>query len=450
MIMANSRQSVTLSNRLIIFILFGIVLLGMAACGGDHKEPLPGKRIAILLDNNELTPDADLANQTVLLPKPFLNNGFPGEGGFADHANHHLALGEKLTKLWGGDIGSVSAANPIIAQPIVANKTIYTMDTSYRITAFSLENGTVLWKAELPIPDRDDDSIGGGIAYDNGRLFISTGFAQIFALNASSGKTIWQVNAGGPIRAAPAVDGTRLVAITVDNQAVGLDTSNGDVVWRHYGIAESAGLIGGATAAISGDVVIIPYSSGEIFALRLGNGNELWSENLTSLQPVNGLSSLADIRSSPVVDRGIVYGVSHAQRFIAIDMRTGIRAWERKLASTELPWVAGDYVFTLSLDNTLVSLTRRGGRVQWRTYLPQFEKPDDQKGLILWHGPILAGDRLILGNSLGELYSVSPYNGKILGQIAMGSSPIAQLPVVSDGKLIILQKNGNLTVFKSE
>src|SRR3546814_13420392 len=81
---------------------------------------------------------------------------------------------------------------------------------------------------------------------------------------------------------------------------------SGEKLWLHTGFSEPAGLLGGASPAVDGETVVVPYSSGEIFALRVENGRVVWSDNLTAVRRADALSSLADIRAAPVVDRGLV------------------------------------------------------------------------------------------------------------------------------------------------
>jgi outer membrane protein assembly factor BamB len=45
-----------------------------------------------------------------------------------------------------------------------------------------------------------------------------------------------------------------------------------------------------------------------------------------------------------VIDRGLVYVVSHGGRFSAVDIRTGQAVWEMPVASLQMPWVAGDFI----------------------------------------------------------------------------------------------------------
>ena len=53
-------------------------------------------------------------------------------------------------------------------------------------------------------------------------------------------------------------------------------------LWSHNGIPETAGLLGGASPAVEGEIVIVAYTSGELFALRVENGRAVWSDNLAS------------------------------------------------------------------------------------------------------------------------------------------------------------------------
>lgn len=428
-------------------LAIGLVMGITIACSGDDKPPLPGKRIAVLIGNNEVEPDPSLVNEPVMLPAPHANNGWPQAGGFVDHANYHLALGESPKKIWSVSIGSISPKQGHFIQPVVADGKVFAMDNDYVISAFDGQTGKRLWRTAIDVPSDDDDVVGGGIAFDNGRIYVTTGFAMSYAFNANDGKQLWETKIDGPMRTAPSVDQNRMIITTIDNQSRGINTDDGALIWRHFGIAEIAGLRGGASPAISDNITIIPYSSGEIFALRANNGRELWSESLASLQPLNALANLADIRAMPVIDRGIVYVVGHAGRMMAIDLSTGVRAWERSIGGTEMPWAAGDYIFVVSSDAILIALTRRGGRIKWSTYLPEFEDMESREDKIIWRGPVLAGDRLLLANNLGSVLSVSPYDGKIMGEIKFSNS-ISTMPIIADNILFILEGNGTLTALK--
>ncbi len=425
-----------------------LALAGCSWFGEGEDPPLPGERISVMMSESDVEPDPRLSDLTVKLPPPYLNEGWPQAGGYPDHAMHHLMAGDDLGRLWQASIGSGSAGDQrVLSGPVAAGGRVFTMDRDFEVRAFNAETGERLWSFDAEVPDEDDEAFGGGLAYADGILVATTGYAEAIALNAKTGEQIWRTKLSGPSRAAATISEGRVVAVSIDNNAVALDLETGEQVWRHAGFAEVAGLLGAASPAISDASVIVPYSSGELFALRLGNGRVSWQENLTSARRVDALSALADIRGRPVVDRGLVYAVSHAGRMIAIDLRTGARAWDRRIGGTETPWVAGDYLYMLTTDQVLLCVTRQGGRVRWATPLPRYEDPEDRDDPITWVGPVLIKDRLLVGNNLGELISISPYTGDPLGSLDIGDG-ISIAPIVADGILYLQTDDGRLIAFQ--
>src|SRR3546814_14206991 len=59
----------------------------------------------------------------------------------------------------------------------------------------------------------------------------------------------------GPRRAAPTVAGGRVFVVSIDNQLTALNAETGEKLWSHTGFSEPAGLLGGASPAVEGDIV---------------------------------------------------------------------------------------------------------------------------------------------------------------------------------------------------
>ena len=434
-----------------------LVLCGalLAGCGitewiaEERDPPLPGERISVLALDAALEADPSVADLQVRLPQPYINQTWSQPGGSANHAMYHLALGSPLSESWRADIGDGSDdEQQLLAQPVIAGDRIYTMDSASIVTSFARGSGDQIWRVDLEDEeDEDEGFFGGGIAYENGRLFVTTGFARVFALDASTGQILWRQQVPGPVRASPAVSDDRVFVLTVDNQLFVLSAEDGSRQWEHSGIQETAGLVGTASPAVSGSTVVVPYSSGEIFGLLVENGRVLWSDSLSAIRRVDPIADLAHIRGLPVIDRGLAIAISHSGRMVAIDERRGSRAWDIDLGGIEMPWAAGDFVYVLTNEGQVVCLTRREGRVRWVRQLDRFEDPEDLDTPIRWVGPVLAGDRLIVSGTNGVALSLSPYTGEPLGQIDLPGTP-AMAPVIADGALYFLLNNATLLALR--
>jgi outer membrane protein assembly factor BamB len=246
---------------------------------------------------------------------------------------------------------------------------------------------------------------------------------------------------------APTVADGRVFAITVENQLQVLAASDGRVLWTHNGIPEPASLLGAASPAVEGDIVIVPYTSGELFALRVENGRVLWSDNLATAQPLGALNSIADVRGQPVIDRDRVFAVSQSGLMVAIDLRTGDRVWEQEVGSTHAPWAAGDFVYVLNNDNELICLTRQDGKVRWVRELPRWANEAKKKDALRWTGPVLAGNRIIVIASDGEALSISPYTGDPLGRMEFPDS-VYVAPVLAAKTLYVITDEADLIALR--
>ncbi|MAS87039.1 MAG: hypothetical protein CMH30_03550 [Micavibrio sp.] len=442
---------ISLNYRYFLLIL---TMLTLTACGstwfGEKEEPpLPGERISVLeLQNSLEAGDVALTAQGFIVSDAWENQFWPQKGGYANHNMQNLVLNTgALKKAWSADIGDGNTDRlPLTSQPIVANGMLFTLDSKSHLKAMNAKTGKQIWQRNLK-PSKEDYVIGGGLAYGEDMLFATTGRDDVYALNPENGEPYWRVRIISPARAAPTVLDGKLYITTLDNRLLTMDTKTGSVLWDHQGLAETSALLGGASPAANSNVVLTAYSSGEIFALRPENGSVAWFDNLTSVRNVTNLSKISDIRALPVLDRGLVVAVSYGGQMVAIDERTGERIWQRDLSSAETPWIAGNLIFVITADNKMVALGRDSGTYAWITPLREFENQKDNIGAVSWTAPVLAGGRLILFNSLGEAAEINPENGELIRNWEIKSG-VSIAPIVAGGMLYVLADNGTIYAYE--
>ncbi|HAU29457.1 MAG TPA: pyrrolo-quinoline quinone [Rhodospirillaceae bacterium] len=433
-----------------IFILLAV--LALTACsswiGEEESATLPGERTSILDGGDQLVPDFALASRSALLPPEQDIANWPQPRGSADHNPDHPSLPAIIQKTFSENIGKGdSKIRRLSAEPIIANGSVFTLDASGKISSLDASSGHLNWQVRITPPEEAQETLGGGLAFDDGRLFATAGYRGLMALDPANGGLIWKFMAPAPLRAAPVASNGRVFIISLANELFCLSTTDGQVLWKHAGISETATLLGGSTPAIGPDLVLAAYSSGEIYALRVENGRVLWSDNLASGKQTGGAGMMADIRGLPVLDRGLAIAVSNAGRIIAFDDRSGARIWQREIGGMQTPVAAGDHVFFLTSGQILSSLDRASGRVRWSIQLDSFEDMEDPVDPIFWLGPTLAGGRLFVASSDEQLLEISPMTGDILRRHKL-SSPLAVPPVAAGGTLYLLHRDGDLSSWR--
>ncbi|MEH3160122.1 MAG: PQQ-binding-like beta-propeller repeat protein [Sphingomonas taxi] len=429
-------------------------LIALSACGvfkggGPKKTPTVGERVPILASENAIEADRTIADIQVTLPAPAANAAWTQPGGNAAKSMGQLALAESPSRVWQAGIDGGSNRARLGAAPVVADNKLFVVDVQAQLHAFAADTGAKLWSATISSGDRNRPALfGGGVSYEDGRVFATDGLGDVVAFNAADGKEVWRAKPGGPLRGAPTVDNGSVYVLSQDNQIFALDQNDGKVQWAQSGTLETQGVFGVAAPASSNQTIIAGFSSGELNAYRYENGRVLWGDALSRTSVTTSVSSLADIDAAPVVDNGRVFAVGQGGRMVSLDLATGQRLWEQNFAGISTPWIAGDWLFVVTDDARLVCLARSNGKARWIASLQRFKNAKKNKGgQVTWFGPVLAGNRLVLTNSLGQVVFASPTDGSVVNTIEAKDS-FALPPIVANGTLYTLGQSGKITAYK--
>ena len=416
--------------------------------GKKNNTPTVGSRVAILGTERDTDIDAALANVAVTLPPATLNEAWAQPGGNASKSPGHVELGQGLARVW---TASVTGANPrarLAASPVMSDGRLYVVDTTARVTAFDANSGAQIWSNALEVKDDGKSSrYGGGVSATATNVFATNGVGDVASLAADTGALVWKKRPAGPLRGAPTLSNGNLYVMTQDNQIYALRQSDGEPQWNEAGPVAASGIFGvGAPAAAQG-TVIAGYSSGELAAYRYENGRSLWSDTLSRTAMSTSVSTLTDIDADPVIDRGRVFALGKGGRMASYELVSGQRIWEINIAGISTPVAVGEWVFVMTDEAKLLCVARSSGKVRWISKLQRFKNEKKKKGPISWYGPVLAGGRLIVANSHGAIWSVSPDEGAAT-EVFDVKNDVSLAPIVANNTLYILDDSGRISAFR--
>lgn len=422
-----------------------------AACTFAEPETprLPGERIPVMVQGADLQVDAAAADIPVAVAPPVSNSDWLQVGGGPTHAAYHLALGPAPERIFSVSTGRGSNSDRrLLAQPVIdARGRIYVLDAHARLYVLDGERGTRLWGRDLRPEEEQEGTLGAGMAVEGDRLYVTTGFAQVLALDTNDGRVLWRRKLSAPFRGAPTVADGRVFAVSIDNRTHALNAETGEALWTHQGTSEQAALLGGAAPAYENGILVVAYSSGELFGLRAADGQEVWSEFLAQRRRTSAIATINDIRATPVIDRGRVFATSNSGHMVAVNLNAGGRLWQQRIGAIQSPWVAGEFLYVISTDNVLLCLTRDRGTIVWGRSLRRYQDEEEREDWISWAGPVLAGDRLIVAGSNREVLAVSPYSGELLGRIRLPDGTDIP-PTVARDTLYILTRDAELIAWR--
>jgi len=435
-------------SKPLIAAIAGLALL--TACA-DPELILTGERLDLRADlSGDPAPEVAALSTDITLPAPVANADWTHKAGSPTHAIPHPALGATLTRVWSASIGQgETRRHRITADPVVADGRVFTVDSRATVMAHGT-SGAPLWSVDLtPAGDSPDDASGAGLAVSGNRLFVSTGFGDLVALDAATGARLWTQELDASAAGAPTVSNGRVYLVTRDAMAWAIDADTGRIDWTLPGTPSPSGVVGGAAPAVSDRMAILPFANGELVSVLAGGGTRVWGSFVAGQRKGRVYARVSDISGDPVIVGGRVYAGSPSGRIVAVDLTSGQTLWSATEGAMSPVIVAGGAVFAVSDKAELVRLDGETGARVWGTELPFFVRQlaRQRKAVIGNYGPVLAGGQLWVGSGDGALRAFSPETGALASSVDLPGGA-ASNPVVAGRTLYIVSANGQLHAFR--
>ncbi|WP_170752515.1 PQQ-like beta-propeller repeat protein [Ruegeria lacuscaerulensis] len=437
----------SLFSRVGVSVALASVTL-LAAC----EEPqviLPGVREDIRpASDNEAVETR--GSKPISLPAQQANANWSQSPGTVAYRTTHPQLRATPQRVWSASIGKGdSRKQRITAEPVVAGGLIYTLDSEANVTATSTQ-GQKAWSTNLiPANDGDEDATGGGMAYANGVLYVSSGFGRLTALDGKTGAIRWQKRLNATGSGAPLVNDGLLYLVAGDETGWAVDTSNGRIAWQIQGTPSVGNVLGAPAPVIAQDFAVFAFGSGDVAATFRKGGIRRWNASVAGGRRGRAAAQIVDVTGGPMVAGDTIYIGNHSGRTVAFEIGSGERKWTADEGAIDTVWPVGGSLFQISDRSQLVRLDSSDGSIIWAQDLPGFvkDKPNRRGPIVAHYGPILAGGRIVVASNDGFVRFFNPVDGTLLNRAEVpGGATTA--PVVAGQTLYVVSTKGDLHAFR--
>ena len=450
-------------------VAFAVAAAQLAGCstgnklnpfrGGGHRaapKTEAGQRISLLELNDQLKVSDSLKGQDFFLPPPQPQPDWPLAGGTPEQSVEHVAAAPEFQIAWRRNFGAKSVAHAdVMSPPIIADGKVFVMDGNAGVSAHDANTGATVWRIDLRPKtkhDRNREGFGGGLAYSGGKVYVASGYRLVAELDADTGHVDWLTKTDAPVHDAPTVANGRVYVVDVDDELLSYSAATGVADWTYQALTEPARMLVASSPAVSNDTLVASFASGELVALRSDNGTELWNVPLSHTTRTNALSEIRDVAGRPVIYKGDVFAVSHADVMAATDLRTGNVRWTIPLSGQTSPWAAGDVVFAVDTQGEVICAARDSGQLYWMTDLnapPPAKKGKKQAKRVhtVWSGPILASNRLIIASDRGDVIALDPKTGTVERRLKTGDDTLMS-PIAAGGLVYLATQKADLIAIR--
>ncbi len=423
-------------------------LLVLSAC----EEPeviLPGAREDIRPTEDNETIERRGA-QPISIPAQSRNATWPQSPGTSAFRTTNAALSATPQRIWSESIGKGdSRKQRITADPVVAGGLVFTLDSGANVAATTLQ-GQLAWTTDLiPPSEKDEDATGGGIAYSEGVLYVSSGFGRLTALDAKTGAIKWQKRLNATGSGSPLVSGGLLYVVAGDETGWAVNTKDGRIAWQLEATPSVGNILGSPAPVLADQFAVFAFGSGDVTASFRQGGIRRWNASVAGGRRGRAAAQIVDVTGGPMVSGNSIYIGNNSGRTVSFDVDTGERNWTALEGAADTVWPVGNSVFLISDRSQLVRLDASDGSVIWAQDLPGFvkDKPRRRGPIVAHYGPIMAGGRIVIASNDGYLRFYNPVDGALVHQVEVpGGATTA--PVVAGQTLYVVSTKGELHAFR--
>ena len=429
------------------FFLF-VTIFFLTSCGtreflGFEKKKvrLKGERVSILKELTANNPSEKKSSTEIILEDSIILSNWPQSYNSPSHLSiNHISDSnlDNFNNLVSG--AGERKGSKILGQPVIYNDVIFFLDARSNVISFSLKSNKIIWKRNISLKNEKNHDIGGGIVIYKDSLIINSPYGQIISLGILKGEINWEINVDSSIRSAPTIFENKLLSLTSSNKLYVLNADDGVLLWQHQGIFNNTTLMGSPKVAVDENIVIVPYSNGEFFALNLNNGKEIWRNSFIELEVKETTNAFSDIDAFPIIKKDIVVITSALGKLFVVNKKTGSKLWAINISSTQTPLVNGNSIFIVNRNEEIICLNILDGGTRW--VLPiDYELSDNKK--YIWLPPILVNSKLLLVGGDKKLIVIDSYTGVINKIKNIPNFPAASPIIVSSIPYLML-RNGDI------
>ena len=261
-----------------------------------------------------------------------------------------------------------------------------------------------------------------GITLDGDKAYLA--YSQVFVVRSSDGilqGKFPEKAEGTGTYARPAINNGLMVVGDYSNNLDAVDMNSLTLNWK-FSEAKSRYI---ASALILEKTILAPNTDGNMYALDIDSGQELWRFEAGS-----------PLWAQPLYDGKTVYlaGLNHTLFALNPDKK-GEVIWKADLGgavvSTPLLDKENGIIYVGTLAKEVMAVNTADGKILWR---------NEDLGESIWSAPEIKDQLIYVANSTGTVFALNSANGKIAWQKKLESGITGSGALTPDGIVFITEK----------
>jgi outer membrane protein assembly factor BamB len=290
-------------------------------------------------------------------------------------------------------------------------------------TLARLDGGQPVWRVKA------EQALSGGVGADERMLVVGTAKGDLLAFSTADGSLLWKARASSEIVAPPVVSSGLVIVRTVDHRLAAYDAQSGQRKWLYQRPTPPLSLRVTASPVLVDKYVFAGFPGGKLIAVSAENGSPLWEGTVALPKGATELDRVADVTSVPVIDGRMICAAAFQGRISCFDLGNGNLIWSRDISSAAGLSIDSRYVYVVDDKGAVHALDKGSGARLWK-----------QDALFLrgLTAPLSLRNLVVVADVKGIVHFLSRDDGSFAARLTGDGSPI-RAPLQRLGSDLVLQ-----------
>jgi outer membrane protein assembly factor BamB len=356
----------------------------------------------------------------------------------------------QVTQVWSARIGHGAGRSGVRLQPVFANGKLYLISTDGKIEALDAATGKEVWERSTRVGDGIwpfkhkkpgvDARYSGGPAVLGNLLVVGTLDGHVYAMDAATGKPLWSAEVDNEVISPPAIDAGNVYVRTNSGYVYAFDANNGERKWLNdQGNVPLLSLRGNGPLLAAHGVVMFGSDDGNIVSLRSDTGAIQWKLPINKGLGRTDIQKLNDADDALQLDGDTLYGTAYHGQLVAIDAAQGQLDWNRDFSSYVGVGVAGTELIGVDSDAVVWAFSKNGGGDLWKQNALQYH----------WlTAPAIQDKYAVVGGVEGYVHWLDLSDGKLAARVRLSKDAIRARPVVNGDMVYVEDVDGHVAAYR--
>ena len=338
----------------------------------------------------------------------------------------------RVQTAWVKKINNGTGGEYLKLTPAISNNTIFVSSYSGEITAVNAQTGKKLWQINARVP------LTSGIAAANNMLFVGSDQGMVLALQQSDGKVAWWAPMTSEVLATPCATNKTVIFKAENGEVSAFNINTGKRQWSYHQQEPSLILRGSGAPRIFSKYAIIGFASGQLAAFNSYTGQPLWQQTIAEGHGRSAVQRMVDIDVNPTIVNGTIYIASYQGNIAALNLKNGHVLWRHKLSSYSGLAVKQGHVYVSDDEGHIWAFDSKTGAVLWKQIA------------LAYHGltaPAIIKNAVVVADAYGYLHFVAQTDGHFVARSFIKNANFIAAPLTVGNNIYVYSTDGKLAKF---